>query len=105
MNMGMQQAPAAQVVISHSQATKVIEAAVQKAVEIRSPSNIAVTDPYGHLVSFLRMDGGVLVSIDIAQRKAKTVSLFGGKYRTGDLFNATQPGGPFYGELSILVVR
>jgi len=84
-------------VISHAQANSVIQAAVQKAIEIKSPSNIAVTDPYGHLVSFLRMDGAILASIDVAQKKAKTVSMFGGKFRTGDLYNATSPGGSLYG--------
>jgi len=84
-------------VISHAQANSVIQAAVQKAIEIKSPSNIAVTDPYGHLVSFLRMDSAVLASIDVAQKKAKTVSMFGGKYRSGDLYNATSPGGSLYG--------
>jgi len=75
----------------------VIDAAVKKANEIQIPSNIAVTDPAGHLVAFQRMDGAVLVSIDVAQRKARTVSLFNGRYRTGDLVNATACGGPLYG--------
>jgi hypothetical protein len=85
-------------VISHAQANSVIQAAVRKAIEIKSPSNIAVTDPYGHLVSFLRMDGAVLASIDVAIKKAKTVSMFGGQFRSGDLYNATGPSGPLFGE-------
>jgi uncharacterized protein GlcG (DUF336 family) len=85
-------------VISHAQANSVIQAAVKKAVEIKSPSNIAVTDPYGHLVSFLRMDGAVLASIDVAIKKAKTVSMFGGQFRSGDLYNATGPSGPLFGK-------
>ncbi|KAE9986652.1 hypothetical protein EG327_004216 [Venturia inaequalis] len=96
-----QEAPAvaaAPPVISHEQAEAVVKAAVAKALEIKMPSNIAVTDPSGHLVSFLRMDGAMLVSIEVAQKKAKTVSMFGGKYRTGDLYNVTSPGGPLYGE-------
>lgn len=84
-------------IISHEQANAVIGAAVKKANELKMPSNIAVTDPFGHLVSFLRMDGAVLVSIDVAIKKAKTVSMFGGKYRSGDLYNATAPGGALYG--------
>jgi uncharacterized protein GlcG (DUF336 family) len=84
-------------VISHAQANSVIQAAVKKAIEIKSPSNIAVTDPYGHLVSFLRMDGAVLASIDVAIKKAKTVSMFGGQFRSGDLYNATGPNGPLFG--------
>ncbi|TID26730.1 hypothetical protein E2P81_ATG01196 [Venturia nashicola] len=90
-------AAAAPTVISHEQAGAVIKSAVAKAQEIKSPSNIAVSDPAGHLISFLRMDGALLVSIEVAQKKAKTVSMFGGKYRTGDLYNATSPGGPLYG--------
>jgi uncharacterized protein GlcG (DUF336 family) len=96
-----QQAPvvaAAPTVLSHEQANVVIQAAVAKAVEIKMPSNIAVTDPAGHLIAFLRMDGAMLVSVEVAQKKAKTVSMFGGKYRTGDLYNATSPGGSLYGE-------
>jgi uncharacterized protein GlcG (DUF336 family) len=94
-------AAVAPAVISHAQANAVIQAAVAKAVEIKMPSNIAVTDPAGHLISFLRMDGALLVSIEVAQKKARTVSMFGGKYRTGDLYNATSPGGTLYGEYPI----
>jgi len=84
-------------VISAAQAQAIVTTAMQKAVEIKSPSNIAVVDPYGHLVAFVRMDGAPLVSIDVSLKKAKTVSMFGGRFRTGDLMNATSPGGPLYG--------
>jgi uncharacterized protein GlcG (DUF336 family) len=90
-----------QPIITHAQANSIVQAAVRKAIELKSPSNIAVTDPYGHLVSFLRMDGAVLASIDVAIKKAKTVSLFGGKARTGDLYNATMPGGPLFGKFYV----
>jgi len=96
-NQSVPAAPKAPGVISHAQANAVIQAAVAKANDITQPSNIAVTDPSGHLVAFLRMDGAVLVSIEVAQKKARTVSMFGGKYRTGDLYNATSPGGALYG--------
>lgn len=92
------QAPASPAIITSQQADSVIQEAVKKANEIKIPSNIAVTDPYGHLVSFLRMDGAVLVSIDVAIKKAKTVSMFNGRYRTADLFNTTSPGGSLYGK-------
>jgi uncharacterized protein GlcG (DUF336 family) len=94
------QAPPVQHVITLAQANAVIEAAVKKALEIKSPSNFAVSDPYGHLVSFQRMDGAVLASIDVALKKAKTVSLFGGKFPTGYLYNQTNPGGALYGKFS-----
>jgi Haem-degrading len=80
-------APVAPLVISVSQAQLVVNAAIDKAKEINIPSNIAVTDPYGHLVAFARMDGAVLVSIEVAQKKARTVAMFGGRYNSGDLYN------------------
>jgi uncharacterized protein GlcG (DUF336 family) len=84
-------------VISVAQAQAIVNAAIQKAADIKSPSNIAVVDPYGHLVAFARMDAAPLVSIDVSLKKAKTVSMFGGRFRTGDLKNATAPGGALYG--------
>jgi len=91
----MQAAPVASV--TAAQAKQVIDAAIKKATEIKVPQNIAITDPAGHLVAFHRMDGAMLVSIDVAMKKAKTVSLFGGNFRTGDLSGMTSPGGPLYG--------
>jgi uncharacterized protein GlcG (DUF336 family) len=85
-SMGAMQAGSA---ITAAQAQAVIDAAVKKANEIKVPSNIAITDPAGHLVAFLRMDGAILVSIEVAQKKARTVSMFNGKYKTGDLYNGT----------------
>jgi len=90
-------APMAASVLTAAQAQTVIDAAVKKATEIKVPQNIAITDPAGHLLAFHRMDGAMLVSIDVALKKAKTVSLFGGRFRTQDLFNATNPGGQLYG--------
>jgi len=91
------QAPAPPGIITAAQAQQVVDSAIAKAGAMKIPSNIAVTDPYGHLVAFTRMDGAVLVSIDVALKKAKTVSLFNGRYRSGDLFNQTSPGGSLYG--------
>jgi hypothetical protein len=72
-------------IITASQAESVLEAAAKHAVDKKTPSNIAITDPYGHLVAFIRTDGAVLASIEVAQKKARTVSLFNGKIKTGDL--------------------
>jgi uncharacterized protein GlcG (DUF336 family) len=92
-----QEGPNSVQIISSAQAQGIIAAAIQKAIDTKAPSNIAVVDPYGHLVAFARMDGAPLVSIDVALKKAKTVSMFGGRIRSGDLMNATSPGGPLYG--------
>lgn len=61
------------------------EQAVERAIaagraaarEIGVPMNIAVLDAAAHLKSFVRMDGALLGSIEIALGKAKTAALFG----------------------------
>ena len=80
-------APLAVTTVSAAQAQAVLTAGVKKATDIKVLQNIVVMDPAGHLVAFLRMDGAPLVSIDVAQKKARTVALFGGKFRSGDLKN------------------
>lgn len=88
--------PAQRSVINSTQAQQILEAAVQEAYALNIPQNIAVTDPYGLLVAFFRMDSAYPGSIDISQKKARTVSLFNGAYATADLYNASQPGAPLY---------
>jgi len=58
--------------------------------------NIAVTDPSGTLVAFLRTDNAFPASIDIAMKKARTVSLFNGAFTTANLYELTQPGKSLY---------
>jgi uncharacterized protein GlcG (DUF336 family) len=58
------------------QAEAVIAAAAARASAITVAMNIAVLDAGGHLKAFLRMDGALLGSIDIAHRKARTAVLF-----------------------------
>lgn len=55
-------------------AAKVLEAAVAKAEEIGAPQCIAVTDDGGHLLTFARMDGAKVLSIDSAIAKARTAA-------------------------------
>lgn len=81
--------------ISLSSATKVVEAAVEKAREIGQPMNIAVVDDGGHLVAFARMDGAIKASIDISIRKARTSILMNAP--TGALMPLAQPGAELYG--------
>jgi uncharacterized protein GlcG (DUF336 family) len=57
--------------------------------------NIAVVDAGARLVAFARMDGAMLASIDIAQRKATTAMMM--KMSTSDLAPLVQPGGPLFG--------
>lgn len=49
------------------------------------------------LVGFLRTDNAYPGSIDIAQKKARTVSLFNGAFPTIGLYNNSQPGASLYG--------
>ena len=76
-------------------ATKVIEAAVDKAIEIGQPMNIAVVDDGGHLVAFARMDGAIKASIDISIRKARTSVMM--NLPTSALMDVSQPGAELYG--------
>lgn len=83
--------------INQTQAQMVLEAAAQAVVTVGSPSNIAITDPSGLLVAFFRTDNAFPGSIDISQKKARTVSLFNGAFSTQTLYNSSQPGQQLYG--------
>jgi uncharacterized protein GlcG (DUF336 family) len=76
-------------------AEAVVAAAKGKAEELGQPMNIAVVDAGARLVAFVRMDGSILASIDISQKKASTAVML--KLPTRDLVDAVQPGGPLYG--------
>jgi uncharacterized protein GlcG (DUF336 family) len=73
------------------QARAVIDAALARAIELNVPMNIAVLDDGGHLKSFVRMDGAVLGSIDIAMKKAKTAVLF--QANSEAVWEYCKPGG------------
>ena len=81
--------------ISLSSATKVVDAAIEKAGQIGQPMNIAVVDDGGHLVAFARMDGAIKASIDISIRKARTSILMNAP--TAALMPLAQPGAELYG--------
>lgn len=60
------------------------------------PNNIAILDPSSQLVAFLHMDNAYGGSIDISQKKAKTVTYFNGLMPSDGLFERAQPGGDVY---------
>src|SRR5262249_34164398 len=62
--------------ITARQAQQMVAAGEERAGRIGVPVNIAVLDAGAHLKAFLRMDGAVLGSIDVALRKARTAVLF-----------------------------
>ena len=78
-------------VVSRAQCDVILAAAIGKADEIGVPMNVAVLDDAAHLKAFIRMDGALIGSIDIALRKAKTAALFG--MPTEDVGEFCKPGG------------
>lgn len=63
--------------ISQSLSDSIIAAAAAEARSIGVPMNVAVLDGGANLKAFLRMDGALLGSVDIALKKARTAALFG----------------------------
>ncbi len=55
-----------------------IDAALARAEELGARMNVAVVDPGGVVLAFVRMDGAFAHSGDIARDKARTVVGFGG---------------------------
>jgi len=76
-------------------AKRIIEAAREEARQMGIPQNIAVGDGGGNLVAFERMDGAMLVGVNIAQDKAYTAA--GTGFPTDALGELSQPGKLAYG--------
>ena len=76
-------------------AKRMLSAAEAKAASLRIAYNIAVVDAGGHLLAFVRQDGALIGSIDLAIGKAVTARIF--DKRTSDLAALAQPGAPLYG--------
>ncbi len=81
--------------LTFSEAQQALAAGLAKAEEIGQPMNVAVVDAGGHLLAFGRQDGAIKVSIDIAQRKARTAILM--ELPTAALMPLVQPGAELYG--------
>ena len=81
--------------VSLDDAQRVVAAGRAKADEISSPSNIAVVDVGGNLVTHIRMDGAWIGSVDISINKAFTARAF--DISTEELAADAGPGGQFYG--------
>jgi uncharacterized protein GlcG (DUF336 family) len=93
---GIGSTPSERNYISSKQAQSIVSAAIANATALNVPQNIAVVDPSGNLVAFLRMDNAFLGSIDISQKKARAPVLFNG-LSSSDFYDAVQPGAPLYG--------
>jgi len=62
--------------ITYIEATKALDASIEKAKILNIPVSIAVVDAGGHLVAFARLDS-VFGVIEFAIKKAKTAIMFG----------------------------
>lgn len=76
-------------------ARRAIDLAVAKAREAGVPISVAVVDGGRNLTGFLRMDGALLGTIQVAQGKAYTARTV--NMETEVLGPLVQPGGPLYG--------
>lgn len=81
--------------LSLSEAERVLAAGIAKAAETSVPVNIAVLDAGTNLKAFVRMDGALLGSIDVALGKARTSALF--QMNTEAIFEFCKPGGTSFG--------
>lgn len=77
--------------ISQTCSDAAVAAAASEARSLGVPMNVAVLDAGAHLKAFLRMDGALLGSIDIALKKARTAALFG--MNTEAVGEFCKPGG------------
>src|SRR5215813_9119832 len=76
-------------------AKQILSAAEAKAASLGIPYCVAVVDAGGHLVAFLRQDGALIGSIDLAIDKAVTARMF--DKATSDLARLARPGKPLFG--------
>ena len=77
------------------EAKDLIEVMEGKAREVGVPMALAVTDETGALAAFLRQDGVLPVSVDLARQKAFTCTRI--RMSTGELAPLVQPGAALYG--------
>jgi len=76
-------------------AKQMLSAAEAKAGSLGIPYCVAVVDAGGHLLAFLRQDGALIGSIDLAINKAATARIF--DKTTAELATLAQSGRPLFG--------
>ena len=76
-------------------AKHMLSAAEARAASFGIPYCVAVVDAGGHLVAFVRQDGALIGSVDLAIGKAATARLF--DKTTSDLASLAQSGKPLFG--------
>jgi len=81
--------------VTLEEAKRMLSAAEAKAASLGIAYNIAVVDAGGRLVAFVRQDGALMGSIDLAIDKAVTARIF--DKTTAYLASLSQPGQPLFG--------
>jgi uncharacterized protein GlcG (DUF336 family) len=81
--------------LSLEDAKRMLSAAEEKALSLGIAYNIAVVDAGGHLIAFLRQDGALIGSVDLAVDKAVTARIF--DKSTSELAALAQSGKPLFG--------
>jgi uncharacterized protein GlcG (DUF336 family) len=81
--------------VSLDEAKRMLSAAEAKALSLGIAYNIAVVDAGGHLLAFVRQDGALIGSIDLAIDKAVTARIF--DKPTSELATLAQSGKPLFG--------
>ena len=81
--------------LSLEKAKKIIRAGEKKAKEMNLSAVFAVVNSEGSLIIEERMDNAILVSVEVAYKKAYTAAAL--KLNTQDLTALVQPGAMFYG--------
>jgi glc operon protein GlcG len=88
--------------INTDRAKQILAAAEAEAKKRNWKLNIAVVDPNGDLIHFLRMDGAQIASVTISQGKARTAA----RYRRPSqiFYNAFETGHPYVATLDPTLV-
>ena len=81
--------------LSLEKARKIIRAGQKKAQKMNIAAVFAVVNAEGNLIIEERMDNAILVSVEVAYKKAYTAAAL--KLNTEDLTALVQPGAMFYG--------
>jgi len=81
--------------LSLEKAKKIIRAGEKKAKEMNLSAVFAVVNSEGNLIIEEKMDNAILVSVEVAYKKAYTAAAL--KLNTQDLTALVQPGAMFYG--------
>ncbi|TAJ50289.1 MAG: heme-binding protein [Herbiconiux sp.] len=82
-------------VLGYEEARLLLDAALERATGIGVPASVAILDASREIVAFGRQDRAPVLTGEVATAKAYTAASL--RQPSGDLAEATSPGGPFAG--------